>query len=84
VVTRSVDRVHSLELLRAGAEEPVRETWESAAIMGAMALEKLGVEAEEIARIGAMVRERDAKRLQLQLTSGLRAGRSLYFTGKPH
>jgi hypothetical protein len=41
------------------------------------------VEAEEIARIGAMVRERDTKRLQLQLTSGLRAGRSLYFTGKP-
>lgn len=81
VIARAVDRVHSLELIRAGADAQVRETFESAALIGAMALKKLGIGAEEITEIGTLIRERDQKRLQLQLASGIKAGRSLFFTG---
>lgn len=81
VVARAVDRVHSLALIRAGADVQVRETFESAAVLGGAALSELGVDAEEIASIDAQVRQRDDERLQLQLASGIKAGRSLFFTG---
>ncbi|WP_349999107.1 monovalent cation:proton antiporter-2 (CPA2) family protein [Stenotrophomonas lacuserhaii] len=81
VVARAVDRVHSLALIRAGADVQVRETFESAVVMGEAALDRLGVAASEIADINLLVRKRDEKRLGLQLASGITAGRSLFFTG---
>ncbi len=82
VIARAIDRVHSLELVRSGADEHVRETFEAAALMGTVALRSLGVDEDVISEIDTLVRQRDEKRFQLQLTSGISAGRSLFFTGK--
>ena|SRR5688572_10016901 len=57
VVARATDRRHSVDLLRAGADLQVRETFESAVVMGAAALEHLGVDAGEIPAISARIRE---------------------------
>ncbi len=82
VVSRATDRRHSLDLIRAGADVQVRETFESAFLLGAGALEKLGIDAAEIAAISARIRERDQQRLQLELVGGLDAGKAL-FSGRP-
>ena len=81
VLARATDRRHSLELIRAGADVQVRETFESAVVLGAAALEKLGTPPAEIAAIGARIRARDEQRLQLELVGGPTAGRAL-FSGK--
>jgi glutathione-regulated potassium-efflux system protein KefB len=82
VLARASDRRQSMDLIRAGADFQIRETFESAILMGAKALETLGVGAAEIAEISARIRDRDNQRLQLELASGLSAGRAL-FSGKP-
>ena len=81
VLARATDRRHSIELIRAGADVHVRETFESAVVLGAAALQKLGTPLDEIAEISARIRERDQQRLQLELAGGLDAGRAL-FSGK--
>ncbi len=82
VLVRSVDRVHSLALVKAGADYQVRETFESAMVLGCRALESLGVGVDEIDAICTRIRERDQCRLDLQVLGGLNAGREL-FSGKP-
>lgn len=82
VLARASDRRHSIDLIHAGADLQVRETFESALVLGAAALEKLGATAAEIAEIEAQVRERDSQRLQIELSEGLQAGRA-YFSSKP-
>jgi glutathione-regulated potassium-efflux system protein KefB len=82
VLARASDRRQSMDLIRAGVDFQIRETFESAIVMGAKALETLGVDAAQIAEISARIRDRDNQRLQLELASGLQAGRAL-FSGKP-
>jgi hypothetical protein len=60
----------------------VRETFESAVLLGAEALRKLGTEPAEIAEIGARIRARDQQPLELESVGGLHAGRAL-FSGRP-
>lgn len=81
VIARANDRRHSIDLLRAGADAQVRETFESAFVMGMQALERLGASEGEIAGIAQGIRERDAQRFQLEMLGGTRAGRPL-FSGK--
>jgi glutathione-regulated potassium-efflux system protein KefB len=81
VIARAVDRRHNLDLIRAGADVQIRETFESALVIGAAALEKMGVAADEIATVKDRVRDRDQQRLQLELVGGPDAGRAL-FSGK--
>ena len=81
VLVRASDRRHSLDLIRAGADLQVRETFESAVVLGETALEKLGVESTEVEQISARLRARDEQRLQLELAGGPAAGRAL-FSGK--
>jgi glutathione-regulated potassium-efflux system protein KefB len=81
VLARATDRLHSADLIRAGADVQVRETFESAVVLGAATLEKLGASAPDIAEIEARIRERDQQRFQLELVGGLSAGRAL-FSGK--
>jgi glutathione-regulated potassium-efflux system protein KefB len=78
VLARAIDRRHSIELVRAGADLQVRETFESALVLGASALETLGATQAEIAAIDARIRERDQKRMQLELVGGIEAGRVLF------
>ncbi len=77
VVVRSRDREHALALARLGADVHVRETFESAMVMGREASLALGVEPEAADAIAADVRRRDAERMALELVGGLVAGRTM-------
>jgi glutathione-regulated potassium-efflux system protein KefB len=74
---RAYDRTHTLHLIKEGVDYQIRETLESAMIFGEEALKALGVSPEEAAEITADNRRRDAERLELQLSGGMYAGRSL-------
>ncbi|HEY8493856.1 MAG TPA: monovalent cation:proton antiporter-2 (CPA2) family protein [Myxococcota bacterium] len=83
LLVRAYDRVHALELIRAGVEHPVRETFESALALGEQTLRALGVAPEEAAATCAEVRRRDAERVRLELAGGLAAGRGLLLGNVP-
>jgi glutathione-regulated potassium-efflux system protein KefB len=74
VLARSFDREHALELVAAGVDFQIRETFESAVRFGEQALRALDVPEEEAAEIAAEVRRRDTERFQLELVGGIRAG----------
>ena len=74
---RSYDRGHTLDLVAAGVDYQIRETFESAMAFGEAALLALGVPEDEAAEIVEGVRKRDADRLELQMVDGLLAGRDL-------
>lgn len=77
VLARAYDRQHATELIKAGVAFQQRETFESAMSFGAAALRELGIPDDEIVEVTRDVRRRDAERLQLQMTGGMTAGRSL-------
>ncbi len=79
VLARSFDREHALELVHAGVDLQVRETFESAMRFGEAALTELGVPADEAADVVAEIRRRDAERFELELVDGVRAGVSLLY-----
>jgi glutathione-regulated potassium-efflux system protein KefB len=78
VLARASDRRQSIDLIRAGADFQVRETFESAVALGAAALDKLGATPAEVVEISARIRQRDQQRLALELAGGLDAGRALF------
>jgi voltage-gated potassium channel Kch len=77
VFARSFDRRHSIKLIKAGVENPIRETYESALTMGATLLRAFGRDADDVAETIAEVRLRDADRFALQLAGDIYAGRDL-------
>ncbi|MEP7454385.1 monovalent cation:proton antiporter-2 (CPA2) family protein [Phyllobacterium sp. SB3] len=77
IYARSFDRGNTIELIKAGVEYQVRETFESALIFGQTTLVGLGVDPEEAAEIIRDIRQRDDERLDLQLAGGMRAGNDL-------
>ena len=80
LLVRSFDRGHTLDLIAAGVDYQIRETFESAMTFGAAALHELGVPDEEAVEILASVRERDAERLKLQQVEGIWGGRGMLKT----
>ena len=80
---RSYDRAHSLELIAKGVDFELRETYESALVLGRKALEALGLDAERAGAIEADVRSRDLARLALQQAEGIMAGVDLLRPGRP-
>jgi glutathione-regulated potassium-efflux system protein KefB len=74
VLARAYDRGTALQLIRAGVEFQLRETFESALAFGGSTLEAMGVDPEEIAAVVEDVRRRDAARFEMQLAEGIRAG----------
>jgi glutathione-regulated potassium-efflux system protein KefB len=80
VLARAYDRGIALDLIQAGVDYQIRETFESALSFGQGILETLGIDEEEAAEVIADVRRRDAARLEAQMTGGLQAGRG-YFKG---
>jgi glutathione-regulated potassium-efflux system protein KefB len=82
VIARSIDRRHSLDLIRAGADFHVRETFESAVLLGGRVLQALGTSDDEVAMITSRVRDRDNLRLQREFVGGRGAGRA-FFSGRP-
>jgi glutathione-regulated potassium-efflux system protein KefB len=76
VMARAYDRGTALQLLQAGVEYQLRETFESALVFGGSTLEALGVDPEEVAEVIEDVRRRDAARLEMQMTGDIRDGRN--------
>jgi len=77
VFARSFDRRHSIELIKAGVEKPVRETFDAALAMGGMLLHALGTDDLQIEETLTEVRLRDADRFALQLAGDIHSGRDL-------
>ncbi|WP_159998616.1 monovalent cation:proton antiporter-2 (CPA2) family protein [Roseomonas sp. 18066] len=74
LVVRAFDRRHALTLMERGIENPIRETVESALILGREALLALGVPRDEAEAVEQEVRLRDRERLAAQQIGGLFAG----------
>lgn len=70
LLVRSYDRQHSLQLIAAGVDYQIRETFESALRFGTEALQVLGVDQDEAMNIAEEIRQRDAERFQLELAGG--------------
>ncbi|MEO3470723.1 monovalent cation:proton antiporter-2 (CPA2) family protein [Roseomonas sp. CAU 1739] len=77
VLARAFDREHAMRMLAAGAEEVVRETFESALSLGREALIRLGNADAEADEVIATQRRRDAERFALESSQGMEAGRRL-------
>ena len=77
IFARSFDRRHSIELIKAGVAAPIRETYESALLLGGDLLRHFGQADDRIAETIADVRLRDADRFALQLAGDIYAGRAL-------
>ena len=74
LIARARDREHALALIKIGADRPIRETFESAMLLGREATRALGADDALAESIAAEVRRRDAERFELELAGGLRAG----------
>jgi glutathione-regulated potassium-efflux system protein KefB len=83
LMVRAYDRGHALDLIKAGVDYQIRETFESAMTFGAQALEALGLTPEEVAETSADIRERDQERLALEMTGGIYAGVGLLHGNAP-
>lgn len=79
VLVRAYDRRQLIDMTGVRLGGMVREVYESAVAMGRIALEELGIEAEQVAEIERLYRENDAKRLEVQISSGLMAAKDLMF-----
>ncbi|MDP1555906.1 MAG: monovalent cation:proton antiporter-2 (CPA2) family protein [Hyphomonas sp.] len=77
LLARAYDREHGLELVKAGVDYPVRETFESAIKFARAALDRLGEPEGAIDDAIEELRRRDEERFALQLTGGMHAGREL-------
>lgn len=77
LLARAYDREHGMELVKAGVDYPVRETFESAIKFARAALSRLGEPDDAIDDAVEELRRRDEERFALQLTGGMQAGREL-------
>ncbi len=77
VLVRAYDREHLVELQKANADFIVRESFESAMLLGREANLALGLSPEEADAIAEDLRRRDAERTALETSGGLFAGRAL-------
>ena len=77
LLVRSYDRHQSVELIRAGVDFQIRETVESAYLMGAEGLRSLGYAELDIEEAAADIRRRDAERLAEQVQGDLMSGSDL-------
>lgn len=75
LLVRSRDRGHAVELIRAGVDYQVRETVESAYLMGAAGLRALGQAEVDIEEAAEDIRQRDNERLSEQVQGDFMSGR---------
>jgi monovalent cation:proton antiporter-2 (CPA2) family protein len=64
ILARAWDRRHAYDLLRAGAHDIERETFEGALTLGTRALRALGVNADRAGKAAALFRKHDIKAFQ--------------------
>jgi glutathione-regulated potassium-efflux system ancillary protein KefC len=77
LLVRAFDREHALELVKHDADFVVRETFESALLLGRQAALAMGASEIEADALVEQVRCRDAERFALETSGGLFAGRAL-------
>lgn len=75
VLARAYDRGTAIQLIRAGVDYQLRETFESALVFGGATLEKLGEDPDDVAEVIEEVRNRDAARLEMQIAGDIQSGR---------
>ncbi|OON62503.1 potassium transporter [Massilia sp. KIM] len=75
LLVRSHDRSHAVELVRADVRFQIRETVESAYIMGAESLRALGYSEDAVSEAAQDVRMRDVERLADQVRGDAMSGR---------
>ena len=80
LLVRSYDRGHAVELVRAGVDYQIRETVESAYLMGAEGLRVLGFAEVDVEEAAADIRQRDTERLSEQIQGDLMSGRNRLLT----
>lgn len=84
LLVRAYDRSHAVELIHAGVDYQIRETVESAYLMGAQGLRALGCSEAVVSETLQDIRSRDNERLGQQVQNGAMAGRDrLYQTLTP-
>ena len=83
LLVRAFDREHALALFETDADEVVRETFESAVLLGRKTLLALDVPENEADAIIADLRRRDAERFALEVAGGRFAGRDLVLHNVP-
>ncbi len=76
VLARAFDRGTAIQLIRAGVDYQLRETFESALLFGGTTLERLGEDPDDVAEVIEDVRQRDAARLDMQIAGDIQSGRS--------
>ena len=85
VLARSYDRGHAMELIRAGVDFEIREILESALLMGAEGLRRLGWDEASLAETREDVRRLDAQRLTEQVQGDIMSGSDRMLTAPaPH
>ncbi|NTF31660.1 monovalent cation:proton antiporter-2 (CPA2) family protein [Rhizobium skierniewicense] len=77
VLARAFDRGHALDLLKAGVDYQIRETYESALNFSEKVLTAVGEEIELAERLVEEFRDVDKERFALEIVGGVYAGRSL-------
>ncbi|HVX81173.1 MAG TPA: monovalent cation:proton antiporter-2 (CPA2) family protein [Devosiaceae bacterium] len=77
IMSRAFDRGHAIELVKAGVDYQLRETFESALALGGEAIRELGASDEEVADAVQRVRDFDSRRFELQVLNGVQAGQQL-------
>ena len=77
VLSRAFDREHAIELVHAGVDFQMRETFESALVLAEEALRRMEVDDETIADIIADTRRHDQERLDIDICAGVYASRHL-------
>lgn len=75
ILVRSYDRIHSVELIRVGVDIQIRETVESAYLMGEEGLRALGFADMDIEDAAQDIRRRDLARLMEQVQGEHLSGR---------
>lgn len=83
VLARAFDREHAVELIHAGVDYQIRETFESALELARKGLSLIEIDDNTIADIMADVRQRDAQRLEIELTQDVYASRDLIHGNLP-
>jgi glutathione-regulated potassium-efflux system protein KefB len=77
VMARAYDRGHAIELVKSDVQFQIRETFESALVLGVETIRILGASDEQIEDVTRRVREFDARRFELQVINGITAARDL-------
>lgn len=79
VLVRAFDRQHLIALTELPLGGVMREVYESSVAMGRIALEKLGLDADQIDEVERQYRDNDRKRLDVQIASGMMAAKDMMF-----